>query len=105
MWPHERSLVKKFAGKPFAVLGVNVNGYEPAELATWMADHGMTWRSFADPGRLLRGPIATLWNISTTPTVYVLDAKGVIRRKWLGDPGAETIDAVIAGLIEEAEKE
>ena len=104
MWPHERSLVERLAGKPFAMLGVNVNGAQPVELAQWMQEHGMTWRSFADPPRLLQGPIVKAWNVSTTPTLYVLDARGVIRRRWLGDPGPETIDAVIDALVAEAER-
>ena len=32
MWPHERSLVKQLAGKPFAVIGVNVSEKNAADL-------------------------------------------------------------------------
>ena len=32
MWPHERSLVKQLAGKPFAVIGVNVSEASPSAL-------------------------------------------------------------------------
>ena len=32
MWPHERSLVKQLAGKPFAVIGVNISEPNPAAL-------------------------------------------------------------------------
>ena len=32
MWPHERSLVKNLDGKPFALIGVNTNGYDSKKL-------------------------------------------------------------------------
>jgi hypothetical protein len=42
----------------------------------------ITWRSFVDPGQAGAGPIATRWHLSTTPTFYVIDHRGVIRHKW-----------------------
>jgi hypothetical protein len=63
----------------------------------------LTWRSFADPGDLGQGAIVTRWNAATTPTLYILDHKGIIRHKWVGDPGAEVIDAALEKLIEKAE--
>jgi peroxiredoxin len=55
------------------------------------------------PGNLGQGSIATKWNLSATPTTYVIDHKGVIRYKWLAAPGEKAIDAVLDELIKEAE--
>ena len=63
----------------------------------------LTWRSFADPGDAGQGPIAGRWNLTSTPTFYVLDARGVIRRKWPGGAGPETIDAALEKLIKKVE--
>jgi hypothetical protein len=63
----------------------------------------LTWRSFADPGDVAQGPIAARWNLAATPTLYVIDHKGVIRHKWLGNPGEKAIDAALEKLIDEAE--
>ena len=63
----------------------------------------MTWRSFTDPGPLGQGPIAVKWNVFATPTLYVLDRRGVIRRKWVGGPGEKVIDAALEKLLTEAE--
>jgi hypothetical protein len=52
-----------------------------------------------------QGAIATRWNSSVTPTLYILDHKGIIRHKWVGSPGANAIDAALEKLIEEAEGE
>ena len=63
----------------------------------------LTWRSFADPGNAGQGPIAARWNLTSTPTFYVLDARGVIRHKWPGGAGPGAIDAALDTLIKEAE--
>ena len=57
----------------------------------------LTWRSFADSGH-----IAARWNLSATPTLYLLDLKGIIRYKWVGGPGHEAIDAAVDELLREA---
>ena len=79
MYPHERSLVKRLADKPFVLLGVNSDeGRE--EIKKVVAKEQMTWRSWWDGGDT-HGPIQTAYNVSHWPTLYVLDAKGVIRYK------------------------
>jgi hypothetical protein len=90
--------------RSFALIGVNVNGYDAKTLKAAMEKEKLTWRSFADPGPLGMGPIATRWNLPGTPTFYVLDHKGVIRYKWVGNPGEKIIDAAIERLLKEAEK-
>ena len=64
----------------------------------------LTWRSFADSGTAGQGAIAARWNLTNTPTLYVLDHNGVIRYKWIGGPGAKTIDSAIEKLTKEAEE-
>jgi len=63
----------------------------------------ITWRSFADVGQAGAGPIATKWNLSATPTFYVIDHEGVIRHKWAGAPDARAVDEALEKLIEAAE--
>jgi hypothetical protein len=64
----------------------------------------LNWRSFSDArGEEGFGPIATRWNLLGTPTLYVLDHKGVIRHKWVGSPGEPVIDDALDKLLKEAE--
>ena len=63
----------------------------------------LTWRSFADSGTAGAGAIATRWNLTNTPTLYVLDGRGVIRYKWVGGPGEKAINAALDGLMKEIE--
>src|SRR2546430_625278 len=76
MYPHERSLVKRFEGMPFALLGVN-SDTDLQALRKHMHDEEITWRSWWDGG--LAGPITTRWNVSAFSAVYVIESKGVIR--------------------------
>src|SRR5262249_19119828 len=101
---HERSLVTKLKDKPFALIGINIDGYEPKKLKEVMDRAGLPWRSFADAGHLGQGAIATQWNLSSTPTLYVIGPDGVIRHKWLGNPGEKVIDAALERLITETER-
>jgi hypothetical protein len=68
-----------------------------------MVKEKLTWRSFADAGELGKGPIAAKWNLAATPTLYVIDPKGVIRHKWVGNAGEKSIDAALDKLIKEVE--
>jgi thiol-disulfide isomerase/thioredoxin len=98
--PHEREIAARLAGKSFALLGVNSD--EEQEQARTVRDRErMTWRSWWD-GKP-PGPIADRWNAGPWPTLYVLDAKGVIRYKGHGRDGLdEAIDTVIRKAQESA---
>jgi len=91
--------------KPFAVVAVNTNGYGVEKLKQVMDKENLNWRTFADAkiGDGYFGPICATWNLTGTPTLYVLDHKGVIRNKWLGSPGEKVIDEALEKLIKEAE--
>ncbi len=98
MYPHERSLVKRLAGKPFALLGINSD--PRGKLKQAIKKEQMTWRSWWDGGDT-SGPIATRWNVHGWPTIYVLDHKGVIRYK---DVRGTPLDEAVAALLKEIKK-
>ena len=99
MYPHERSLVKRLEGKPFALLGVNSDPKD--RLKQVIKKENMTWRSWWDGGDT-SGPIATKWNVSGWPTIYVLDHKGVIRYKNVREKEMDdAVDALLAELQRE----
>jgi hypothetical protein len=102
MYPHERSLVKRLADKPFALIGVNSDDDKEA-LKKRMAEERITWRSFWNGPKGPDGPISNAWNVSGWPAVYVLDHKGVIRFKG-GLAGAE-LDKAVDQLLNELAEE
>ena len=46
-----------------------------------LKDNEITWRNALDG--TTRGPLATAWNVRGWPTIYVIDAEGVIRARNL----------------------
>lgn len=99
MYPHERSLVQKYQGKHFKIVGINSD--PEGKLATLYANKTISWPCFYDGGSQM-GPIATKWNVHGWPTVYLLDAHGRIR--YLQNM-EQDLDAHIATLVNEAEQE
>jgi hypothetical protein len=96
MYPHERSLVKRLAGKPFALLGIN-SDKDREELKKTMQKEQITWRSWWNGGNT-EGLIARKWNVRAWPTIYVLDAMGVIRYKGVR---GEAMDTAVDTLLKE----
>ena len=89
--------------RPFALLGVHVGGSNVQQLKAVTEKEKITWRSFVDVGNAGAGPIATKWNLSATPTFYLIDHKGVVRHKWAGPPGEKVLDEALDRLIKAAE--
>jgi len=102
MFPHERSLVKRMEGKPFALIGVNSD--EDKELLKKQNEkEQITWRSFWCGKDGTSGPIPTTWNVHGWPTLYYIDHKGVIRAKNVRNE--KQIDDLLDKLVAEAEKD
>jgi hypothetical protein len=98
MYPHERSLVKRMQNQPFALLGIN-SDTDLAQLRKRMKAEHITWPSWWD--KSTSGPIATAWNVHAWPTIYVLDAKGIIRFK---DVRGAQLDHAVDTLLKEMGK-
>ena len=86
--------MKRLAGKPFALLGINSDEDREA-LKKTLTEEQITWRSWWEGS--IDGPIHTTWQIIQRPSIHILDHKGVIRYKNIQP---EEVDAVIHGLLE-----
>ena len=95
--PFERQLMEQHAGRPFTVIGVNT-GDPKNKAASVMKEQKMNWPSFFDGED---GPIITKWNISSFPTVFLIDAKGVIRMK--DQPDDYVLKQAVAEAVDQAE--
>ena len=94
MYQHGRSLVKKFDGKPFVIVGIN-SDTDRKMVKELMAKEKITWPSFWDKRY---GPISTNWNVHSWLNIWVLDGQGVIRHRNVR--GRELDDAVDSLLRE-----
>lgn len=97
MYPHERSLVKRLEDEPFALIGIN-SDRDREELKKVMEQEGITWRSFWNGPEGTGGPISEAWGVRGWPSIFVLDADGVIRYR---DVRGEAMDAAVDQLLAE----
>jgi thiol-disulfide isomerase/thioredoxin len=100
--PHEKSIVDKYAGKPFVIVGVNADK-DPTVAQQAEKDKGITWRSFQDykPDSTIMSGAKTIsdrWQ-ALFPTVYLIDHHGIIRHRYCGTPHPDEIDEQVAKLL------
>src|SRR3954466_13163869 len=100
MIPHERRLVQQLKDKPFAFVGVSVDDDAEA-LKDFLRDERMTWPMVCEGG--LNGPLVKAYAVEAFPTLFLIDAQGVVRHKFLGNPGPETLERAIEKLLREVE--
>ena len=92
-YPYQRFMLEHFKDDNVVLLGVNSD--EDLEVVrTAKKEKGLAYRVWwdghtEDP---TGGPIATAWQVSAWPVIYVLDAEGVIRYASINK--AEVVDAV-----------
>ena len=80
MYPHQRSLVRILADKPFAIVGIN-SDKSPTIHKDACVPKNISWRSFMN----VQGDqkISDKWQVVGWPTTYLIDKDGVIRYKNL----------------------
>jgi peroxiredoxin len=105
--PQQRSLAKAFAGRPLALVDVNLD-VDLDRRKKINAKEGITWRAFQETvswHENLLGPIAMRWGIDSWPTLFLIDHKGIIRKKYVATPGEKVLSRELGRLVEEAEAE
>jgi len=75
--PKYQKLLQRLAGKPFVILGIDKDSDRDAARKL-VAEKGMSWQSWWDGEA---APITSQWNVQSWPTLYLIDAAGVIRYK------------------------
>ena len=97
MYPHEQEVARKLADLPFVLIGVNSDrDLDTARSA--VSSESLSWRHFWNGPKGTQGSIASQWNIEAWPSVYLIDAKGVIRYK---EPLGEDIYRGVEKLMAE----
>jgi len=102
LMPVERALTERMKGKPFTMIGVNGDGILP-DARRAVEHEKMTWPSFWNGKDGSHGPITSAWDVSDWPTVYVIDAGGIIRFKFegYGDPTSNMLNGSVDELMKE----
>jgi thiol-disulfide isomerase/thioredoxin len=92
--PHERDLVERKKGQPFALRGVDCEADKDAARQV-LARERMTWPNWFD-GATGTGPIANRYHVRRYPSTFILDHKGVIRGRE-----AAGLDQTVDRLLKE----
>ncbi len=93
MIPHEREMVEKMKEKPFALISISADD-EKKTLTDFLEKEKMPWTHWWTGAN----GIVKDWNVQFFPTIYVIDAEGVIRFKNIR--GKELEEAVVKLLAE-----
>lgn len=101
MIPHERDLVKKMDGKPFELISVSADDKKET-LQKFLEKEKMPWTHWWDQGP--ESAVLKKYRVRAFPTLYLIDHTGVIKHKWVGNPGNDKIDAAVEELVKAAVK-
>lgn len=96
MYPVERSLVQKFAGRPFAIVGVN-SDTNMERLKPVLKAEKITWRSFQDGPDDSPESISSQWGVRAWPSFFLIDATGTIQK--LKSRGESALEKNIEELL------
>lgn len=97
----QKRLQRRLSGKPFAILGVNLDRKELAEpVKRFMLSVAIDWPVILD-GSGFEGPIARTHNITVMPANFIVDENGVVLRVNLSGPH---LDDLIAQEVARVEK-
>jgi hypothetical protein len=93
--PHLKELVELHKNEPFALIGVATDT-DRTEFLRRAREAGVTWRNAWAGGTA--GSWPTAWGVQRYPTVYVLDARGVLRHV---DLRGEALTRAVKALLDE----
>lgn len=98
--PQEREMARRFVGRPFRLIGVNGDDdFEKAKKA--VQEKGITWPSFRNGG--VRGRLSDQWHVNAWPTLYLVDHRGMIRRRFVGFPDEKGLGELVEVQVAECE--
>jgi thiol-disulfide isomerase/thioredoxin len=100
LFPHERAILERYQGKPFALVGVN--GDEDLDAARRLQEKGdVLWRSFTDA----KGDIARAYGVDAFPYVFLIDSHGTVQyiTRGVSAKTAREIDEKLTALVKDAE--
>jgi peroxiredoxin len=101
MISHQRDLVRRLKDRPFALISISADS-DKGQVKRFLAREPMPWVQWWNGPK---GGIMEDWGIWYFPTIYVLDAEGVIRYKdHEGEFADAKLDEAVQTLLAEAEQ-
>jgi peroxiredoxin len=89
---------RKFAPRGYDMVAVAMSYDHPNLVAGYVTKHSLPFKVALD----LDGQIAKRWgNVKATPTTFVVDRQGRIVKRFVGEPGASELHAVLEKALAE----
>jgi thiol-disulfide isomerase/thioredoxin len=101
MIPHEREMAEKLKDKPFVLVSVSADDKKET-LEKFLEKEKMPWVHWWNEGP--DSEVLKKYRVKAFPTLYLIDHAGVVRHKWIGNPGHEKIEAAVEELVKAATK-
>ena len=96
MIPHETQMVARSDPNKFVLVGVNSDPIRNEQMRSMFRQRArqskVNWRSWSDGQG---GPIARQFMVEGWPTLFVIDANGVIRAKFIGAETPEVLEKAV----------
>jgi peroxiredoxin len=94
--PQQLELLKKYSGRPFSI--VAMSGDDDVEtVKQHLANHSLPWTHWYNGPE---GGVLDAWNVQAFPTVYLIDATGVIRHRNIH---GDELNKAVEWLVKHAE--
>ena len=92
--------MKRYEGRPFAILGVNT-GDDEKVFRKGVVEHELSWISAYQGGK---SPISDLYRVDSYPTVLVIDHEGrILFRGYVDEDEHERFEADLERWVRAAE--
>jgi thiol-disulfide isomerase/thioredoxin len=101
MIPHERDMVKKLKDKPFLLVSVSADDKKET-LTEFLEKEAMPWTHWWDNGPA--SAVLKKYRVKAFPTLFLIDHNGVIKEKWVGNPGNDKLDKAVEDAVQAAIK-
>lgn len=93
------SIYQKYQSRGFIVLGINV-GHPDARNEDFAKLQGLSYPMLVDPNF----KVARRFGVAGLPTTFILDRRGVLREKIVGETGLDTLEQLFTNVLNEGEK-
>lgn len=93
------ALHRRFQGRGLETLAVAMSHDAPARVSHYAQSRQLPFGVVIDN----TGAIATaFWGVQQTPTTYLIDKRGAVARRYVGEPDFEAMQALVEKLLAEA---
>ena len=95
MMPTLDRLAQRLDGKPFQLLSVNIESVRADRIDSWLKKRGYRFAGAQDPG----GVAQRTYEVSSIPRLVLIDAQGILRKRYGPEAGESRLAADIEALL------